>query len=148
LDEADRMLDMGFIHDIKRALKLLRAKRPNLLFSATFADDIKLLADRLLNNPALIEVARRSAPAEAEEPSLIHAPQTHKSSLLSWLIGQRNLHQVLVFTRTKHGANRLAERLNRDGLPSAAIHGNKSQGARTRALADFKTNKIRVLVAT
>lgn len=148
LDEADRMLDMGFIHDIKRVLKLLPAKRQNLLFSATFAKDIKSLADRLLNNPAMIEVARRSAPAEAVAQSVIHAPKAHKAPLLSWLIGSRNLHQVLVFTRTKHGANRLAERLEKAGLPSAAIHGNKSQGARTRALAEFKANKVRVLVAT
>ncbi len=148
LDEADRMLDMGFIHDIKRVLKLLPAKRQNLLFSATFSDDIKKLADSLLNSPALIEVARRNATADIVAQKIHPVDRDKKRQLLSHLIKQHNWFQVLVFTRTKHGANRLAELLVKDGIPSLAIHGNKSQGARTRALAEFKSGDLQVLVAT
>jgi len=148
LDEADRMLDMGFIHDIKRVLKLLPAKRQNLLFSATFADDIKALADRLLDHPEMIEVARRNSPVEIIKQVAYKIDKARKPAFLAELIHRGGWSQVLVFTRTKHGANRLAEKLERAGLTSAAIHGNKSQSARTRALADFKANKVRVLVAT
>ncbi|MDO8312668.1 MAG: DEAD/DEAH box helicase [Sideroxyarcus sp.] len=148
LDEADRMLDMGFIRDIKRILALLPKKRQNLLFSATFSDEIKLLADGLLNNPALIEVARRNATAELIEQRVYPVDRERKRELLAHLIKENNWFQVLVFTRTKHGANRLAEQLDKDGIPSMAIHGNKSQAARTRALAEFKTAKLQVLVAT
>jgi ATP-dependent RNA helicase RhlE len=150
LDEADRMLDMGFIHDIKKVLALLppRAARQNLLFSATFSDDIKRLADQLLNSPELIEVAPRNTTAE-RIAQLVHPVDKHrKRALLSHMIGANDWRQVLVFTRTKHGANRLAQQLETDGLSAAAIHGNKSQGARTRALADFKSGDVRVLVAT
>ena len=148
LDEADRMLDMGFIHDIKRVLKLLPPKRQNLLFSATFSDEIKTLADNLLDNPALIEVARRNSTVEAITQKIHPVDRDRKRQLLSHLIKTQNWHQVLVFTRTKHGANRLAELLNKDGITSLAIHGNKSQGARTKALAEFKTGDLQVLVAT
>ncbi len=148
LDEADRMLDMGFIHDVKRILKLLPAKRQNLLFSATFADEIKSLADSLLHDPAEIEVARRNAAAEMVEQRVYFVRKEAKRHLLARLIKQGNWYQVLVFTRTKHGANRLAEQLTKGGIPALAIHGNKSQSARTRALAEFKGNQIQVLVAT
>jgi ATP-dependent RNA helicase RhlE len=150
LDEADRMLDMGFIHDIRRVLALLpkNESRQNLLFSATFSSEIKALADRLLNRPELIEVARRNTAAELVE-QLVHPVDKHrKRELLSQMIGRGNWRQVLVFTRTKHAANRLAEQLQQDGLSAAAIHGNKSQGARTRALSGFKNGDVRVLVAT
>ena len=148
LDEADRMLDMGFIHDIKRVLKLLPPKRQNLLFSATFSDEIKTLADNLLDNPALIEVARRNSTVEAITQVIHPVDRDKKRQLLSHLIKTFDWHQVLVFTRTKHGANKLAEYLGKHDIPSAAIHGNKSQSARTRALADFKDAKLQVLVAT
>ncbi|OON38855.1 ATP-dependent RNA helicase RhlE [Izhakiella australiensis] len=148
LDEADRMLDMGFIHDIRRVLAKLPAKRQNLLFSATFSDDIRALAEKLLHNPAQIEVARRNTASEQVTQHVHFVDKKRKRELLSYLIGRDNWRQVLVFTRTKHGANHLAEQLNKDGITAAAIHGNKSQGARTRALADFKANTIRVLVAT
>ncbi|MEG1120837.1 MAG: ATP-dependent RNA helicase RhlE [Citrobacter sp.] len=148
LDEADRMLDMGFIHDIRRVLAKLPAKRQNLLFSATFSDDIKSLAEKLLHNPLEIEVARRNTASEQVSQFVHFVDKKRKRELLSQMIGQGNWQQVLVFTRTKHGANHLAEQLNKDGIRSAAIHGNKSQGARTRALADFKSGDIRVLVAT
>ncbi|EMF0717800.1 ATP-dependent RNA helicase RhlE [Citrobacter freundii] len=148
LDEADRMLDMGFIHDIRRVLAKLPAKRQNLLFSATFSDDIKALAEKLLHNPLEIEVARRNTASEQVTQHVHFVDKKRKRELLSQMIGQGNWQQVLVFTRTKHGANHLAEQLNKDGIRSAAIHGNKSQGARTRALADFKSGDIRVLVAT
>ncbi len=148
LDEADRMLDMGFIHDIKRVLKLLPPKRQNLLFSATFSDEIKTLADNLLDNPALIEVARRNSTAEAITQKIHPVDRDKKRQLLSHLIKQNNWHQVLVFMRTKHGANRLAELLNKDGITALAIHGNKSQGARTKALSEFKSGDLAVLVAT
>ena len=148
LDEADRMLDMGFIHDIRRVLAKLPAKRQNLLFSATFSDDIKSLAEKLLQNPLEIEVARRNTASEQVSQLVHFVDKKRKRELLSQMIGEGNWQQVLVFTRTKHGANHLAEQLNKDGIRSAAIHGNKSQGARTRALADFKSGGIRVLVAT
>ena len=148
LDEADRMLDMGFIRDIKKILALLPKRRQNLLFSATFSDEIKLLAEGLLHEPALIEVARRNATADLVEQKVYPVDREKKRALLAHLIKERNWFQVLVFTRTKHGANRLAEQLNRDGIPALAIHGNKSQGARTKALAEFKSGKLQVLVAT
>jgi len=148
LDEADRMLDMGFIHDIRKVLALLPKGRQNLLFSATFSNEIKRLADGLLDSPSLIEVARRNTTAESVDQVVHFVDKGRKRELLSFLIGSGNWQQVLVFTRTKHGANRLAEQLGNDGLTAAAIHGNKSQGARTRALADFKRGAVRVLVAT
>ncbi|MEM6050889.1 ATP-dependent RNA helicase RhlE [Erwinia sp. P7711] len=148
LDEADRMLDMGFIHDIRRVLAKLPAKRQNLLFSATFSDEIKGLAEKLLHNPEEVSVARRNTASEQIEQHVHFVDKKRKRELLSFLIGRDNWQQVLVFTRTKHGANHLAEQLNKDGITAAAIHGNKSQGARTRALSDFKEGKIRVLVAT
>ena len=148
LDEADRMLDMGFIHDIRRIIKLLPRQRQNLLFSATFSDEIKGLAQGLLQDPTLIEVARRNTTAERIEQLIHPVDRDRKRELLSHLVGTQNWQQVLVFTRTKHGANRLAEQLDRDGIRADAIHGNKSQGARTRALGDFKSGRIRVLVAT
>ncbi len=148
LDEADRMLDMGFIRDIKKILALLPKKRQNLLFSATFSDEIKTLADGLLNNPALIEVARRNATAELITQKIYPVDRERKRALLTKLIKDHNWFQVLVFTRTKHGANNLAEHLNKDGISALAIHGNKSQAARTRALAEFKTGKLQVLCAT
>jgi len=148
LDEADRMLDMGFIHDIRKVLALLPKQRQNLLFSATFSDEIKKLADGLLNAPTLIEVARRNTAAESVDQAVYHVDKKRKRELLSFIIGSRNWKQVLVFTRTKHGANRLARQLEIDGISATAIHGNKSQGARTRALADFKKGSVRVLVAT
>jgi ATP-dependent RNA helicase RhlE len=148
LDEADRMLDMGFIHDIKKVLALLPKKRQNLLFSATFSEDIKRLADSLLNAPDLVEVARRNASNALIEQSVHLVPQAHKREMVSYLIKQHQWQQVLVFTRTKHGANRLAEKLVKDGIPAMAIHGNKSQNARTAALAQFKAGTITALVAT
>ena len=148
LDEADRMLDMGFIHDIKRVLKLLPEKRQTLLFSATFANEIKELADRLLDRPQRIEVARSNSAAELVEQLAYRVDRERKAELLAELIHQGKWSQVLVFTRTKHGANRLADKLERAQITAAAIHGNKSQGARTRALANFKDGQVRVLVAT
>jgi ATP-dependent RNA helicase RhlE len=150
LDEADRMLDMGFIHDVKRVLALLPAtgERQNLLFSATFSSEIKQLASRMLNDPQLVEVAPQNATADRIEQQVYRVDKVRKRDLLAQLIKDEQWQQVLVFTRTKHGANRLAEQLARDGLTAAAIHGNKSQGARTRALASFKEGKLRVLVAT
>jgi ATP-dependent RNA helicase RhlE len=148
LDEADRMLDMGFIHDIRKVLALLPKQKQTLLFSATFSEDIKRLANDLLKSPALIEVAKRNTAAEGVRQLVHPVDKNRKRELLSLLIGSNNWQQVLVFTRTKHGANRLAEQLIRDGIRSAAIHGNKSQGARTKALADFKAGRVRVLVAT
>ncbi|WP_315707798.1 ATP-dependent RNA helicase RhlE [Brenneria uluponensis] len=148
LDEADRMLDMGFIHDIRRVLAKLPAKRQNLLFSATFSDEIRTLASKWLTNPASVEVARRNTPSELVAQHVHFVDKKRKRELLSYLIGKHNWQQVLVFTRTKHGANHLAELLNKDGITATAIHGNKSQGARTRALANFKDGGIRVLVAT
>lgn len=148
LDEADRMLDMGFIHDIKRLLALLPKKRQNLLFSATFSEEIKKLADGLLDNPGLIEVAQRNSTVDLIVQKVHPVDRDKKRELLTHLIKQNDWHQVLVFTRTKHGANRLAEQLNKSGITALAIHGNKSQGARTRALAEFKAGDLAVLVAT
>jgi ATP-dependent RNA helicase RhlE len=148
LDEADRMLDMGFIRDIRKVLQALPADRQNLLFSATFSDDIRRLAKDLLNDPVEIEVAQRNKPADRVHQLVHPVDKRRKRQLLSERIRKEDWRQVLVFTRTKRGANRLAEQLAGDGVESAAIHGNKSQGARTRALADFKSGKIRVLVAT
>ncbi|KAF0810218.1 ATP-dependent RNA helicase [Alcanivorax sp. S71-1-4] len=148
LDEADRMLDMGFIHDIRRVLKLLPPKRQNLLFSATFSDEIKALAEGLLDKPALIEVARRNATAETVAQKIYLVDRERKRELLAELITRHNWYQVLVFTRTKHGANRLAEQLGKQGITAMAIHGNKSQSARTRALSEFKAGALQVLVAT
>ncbi len=148
LDEADRMLDMGFIRDIKKILALLPKQRQNLLFSATFPDEIKMLADGMLNKPAMVEVARQDATAELITQRVYPVDRERKRELLTHLIKEHNWHQVLVFTRTKHGANRLAEQLGKDGIPALAIHGNKSQAARTRALAEFKSGDLQVLVAT
>ncbi|MCQ4294316.1 DEAD/DEAH box helicase [Pseudomonas stutzeri] len=148
LDEADRMLDMGFIHDVKKVLAKLPAKRQNLLFSATFSKDITDLAGKLLHNPERIEVTPPNTTVERIEQRMFRVAASHKRALLAHLITQGAWEQVLVFTRTKHGANRLAEYLEKHGLPAAAIHGNKSQNARTKALADFKANQVRILVAT
>ncbi len=153
LDEADRMLDMGFIHDIRRVLTLLPAqpngqRRQNLLFSATFSDEIKALADKLLDRPQAIQVAARNSTVEVIAQKMHPVDRDRKRELLRHLITTRDWSQVLVFTRTKHGANRLAEQLSTDGIAAMAIHGNKSQGARTAALEKFKGGKLRVLVAT
>jgi len=148
LDEADRMLDMGFIRDIRKVLQVIPSQRQNLLFSATFSKDIKQLANELLNQPTEIQIARQNTTAEQISQVVYPVDRQRKRELLSHLIGTGNWQQVLVFTRTKHLANRLAQQLERDGLTAAAIHGNKSQGARTRALADFKKGNVQVLVAT
>ena len=148
LDEADRMLDMGFIHDIRKVLRLVPKKRQNLLFSATFSNEIQALADKLLNQPKLIEVARRNTTAETIDQAVYHVDREKKRELLAHLIVRHAWHQVLVFTRTKHGANRLAEQLSKQDIPAMAIHGNKSQSARTRALTAFKSGDLQVLVAT
>ncbi|MGH8379540.1 DEAD/DEAH box helicase [Pseudomonas sp.] len=148
LDEADRMLDMGFIHDVKKVLARLPAKRQNLLFSATFSKDITDLADKLLHNPERIEVTPPNTTVERIEQRVYRLQASHKRALLAHLITTGAWEQVLVFTRTKHGANRLAEYLEKHGLSAAAIHGNKSQNARTKALADFKAGTVRIMVAT
>ena len=148
LDEADRMLDMGFIRDIRKVLNAIPSGRQSLLFSATFSKDIKQLANELLNAPMEIQVARQNTTAEQISQVVHPVDRNRKRELLSHMIGAGNWRQVLVFTRTKHLANRLAKQLEQDGLSAAAIHGNKSQGARTRALADFKKGDVRVLVAT
>ena len=148
LDEADRMLDMGFIHAIRQVLKLLPERRQNLMFSATYSDDIRDLATRLLRDPVTVEVAPRNATADRVEQSVYRVPKEHKRHLLAHLIREGAWQQVLVFTRTKHGANRLAEQLAGAGIATAAIHGNKSQNARVRALADFKSGQITALIAT
>lgn len=148
LDEADRMLDMGFIHDIKKILAILPVHRQNLLFSATFSNEIKRLADSLLNSPTLIEVARRNTAAESILQVVHPIDRERKRELLSHLIKSKGWKQVLVFTRTKHGANRLTSQLEKDGISASAIHGNKSQTARTKALANFKQGSVQVLVAT
>ena len=148
LDECDRMLDMGFIHDIRKVLARLPEDRQTLMFSATFSTPIRKLASTLLQDPVQIEVAPRNTAAEQVVQVVHPVPRKQKRALLSYLIGFNNWRQVLVFTRTKHGANRLAKQLADDGLTTAAIHGNKSQAARTKALKHFKDGKVRVLVAT
>jgi len=148
LDEADRMLDMGFIRDIRKVLAALPPKRQNLLFSATFSDEIKALADGLLDNPKTIEVARRNSTVEIISQKIHPVDRDKKHPMLSHLIRTHAWTQVLVFTRTKHGANKLVEQLGRDGVKAMAIHGNKSQTARTRALAEFKDGTLQCLVAT
>jgi ATP-dependent RNA helicase RhlE len=148
LDEADRMLDMGFIHDIKKILALLPKNRQNLLFSATFSNEIKKLADKLLNEPVSIEVARRNTSSEMVRQRIHPVDKKRKKTLLTHLIKTNNWEQVLVFTRTKHGANKLAQHLNNADIKAAAIHGNKSQTARVKALKNFKERSIQVLVAT
>jgi ATP-dependent RNA helicase RhlE len=148
LDEADRMLDMGFIKDIRKILALLPKKRQNLLFSATFSADIRKLTGDLLVNPVKIEVAVENAAADTIDQRVYTVSKTAKTALLTHLVKTKDWQQVLVFTSTKHGANKLTEKLNTAHIKAAAIHGNKSQGARTSALAGFKSGEIRVLVAT
>ncbi|WP_373000958.1 DEAD/DEAH box helicase [Sulfurimonas sp.] len=148
LDEADRMLDMGFINDIRKVLEVLPKQKQTLLFSATYSDEIKKLSDRLLNSPTLIEVARRNTASETVKQAVYPVDKVRKRELLTHLIKEGDWKQVLVFSRTKHGANRLAGQLDADGITAVAIHGNKSQNARTKALADFKKGEVRVLVAT
>lgn len=148
LDEADRMLDMGFIHDVKKILKLIPKKKQCLLFSATFSNAIKNLSNSFLKSPIKIEVVKCNTISERVKQTVHPVDKHRKRELLSYLIGFNNWQRVLVFCRTKFGANRLSEKLIKDGITAAAIHGNKSQGARTRALADFKSGKIKVLVAT
>ena len=148
LDEADRMLDMGFIHDIRKIIKLVPDERQTLFFSATYSKEIKALADTILKDPELVEVARENTAAETVDQAVYMIDKAKKRFLLAHLIEEGDWNQVLVFTKTKHGANRLAEQLSKGGITATAIHGNKSQSARTRALADFKSIKVRVLVAT
>jgi ATP-dependent RNA helicase RhlE len=148
LDEADRMLDMGFIRDIRRIIALIPARRQNLLFSATFSDEIQELSAGLLNDPAHVQIARRNAPIELVRQVVYPVDRERKRELLSHLIKTGRIDRALVFTRTKHGANRLAEQLEMDGIKAGAIHGNKSQGQRVRALDDFKEGRVAVLVAT
>ncbi len=148
LDEADRMLDMGFIKDIRRVIALLPAKRQNLLFSATYSDDIKKLCESILKNPAIVEVARRNTSSELVNQRVMLVDCKRKTALLGKLIQENRWEQVLVFTRTKHHANKVSEYLVKIGISSSAIHGNKSQSARTKALSDFKNGAIKVLVAT
>jgi ATP-dependent RNA helicase RhlE len=148
LDEADRMLDMGFIRDIRKILSLLPKQRQNLLFSATFSNEIKALAETLLHNPVLVEVARRNASADLIEQQIYRVARTKKPALLTHLIKENNWFQVLVFTRTKHGADRLAKHLLQNEISALAIHGNKSQSVRTKTLAKFKEGTVQVLVAT
>ena len=148
LDEADRMLDMGFIHDIRRIMQRLPERRQNLLFSATFPKEILRLADSLLRNPHMIEIARRTVAAELVAQRVHHVAASRKRELLAHIVSSGNWRQVLIFTRTKHGANRLAEQLARGGISATAIHGNKSQPQRSRALSEFKSGSVRALVAT
>jgi ATP-dependent RNA helicase RhlE len=148
LDEADRMLDMGFIRDIRQIIRHLPERRQNMLFSATFSNEIRTLANNLLDHPAEIQVAQRNTTADRVEQRVYPVDKARKRELLSEMIGRGNWQQVLVFTRTKHGANRLAKQLVQDGITADAIHGNKGQGARAKALRDFKAGKIRALVAT
>jgi ATP-dependent RNA helicase RhlE len=148
LDEADRMLDMGFIRDIRRILALLPKQRQNLLFSATFSSEIRELASTFLRDPAQVQVARRNAPIELVRQVVYPVDRERKRELLSHLIRSGRIDRALVFTRTKHGANRLAEQLGRDGIAATAIHGNKSQSQRVRALDDFKSGRVAILVAT
>ncbi|MDD3769277.1 DEAD/DEAH box helicase [Sulfuricurvum sp. IAE1] len=148
LDEADRMLDMGFIRDIRRVIAILPPKKQNLLFSATYSDEIKKLCESILRNPAVVEVARRNTSSELVRQSVILVDCKRKSALLGKLIADNKWEQVLVFTRTKHQANKLSDYLGKIGISAAAIHGNKSQNARTKALADFKSGAVKILVAT
>lgn len=148
LDEADRMLDMGFIRDIRKIIALLPAKRQNLLFSATYAPEISALAEQLLNDPVEIAVAKKNAAADTVSQLIYPIKREYKRELLSYLIGNGHWQQVLVFVRTKHGADRLAKQLIKDGIRCAALHGDKSQGARVRALDDFKAGRITALIAT
>lgn len=148
LDEADRMLDMGFLRDIKKILALLPSRRQNLLFSATFSKEIKTLANDFLHHPVLVEATPENTTVEKIEQRVIRVDKALKTELIIKLISEGDWQQVLVFTRTKHGANRLSEKMQKAGIKALAIHGNKSQGARTKALAGFKAGKIRVLVAT
>ncbi len=148
LDEADRMLDMGFLRDIKKILALVPKKRQNLLFSATFSKEIKQLANSFLHNPVLVEATPENTTVDKIDQIVYRTNKAMKTDLVIKLISEGNWQQVLIFTRTKHGANRLAEKLDKAGISSAAIHGNKSQGARTKALAGFKSGRVNVLVAT
>ncbi|MGK0489492.1 MAG: ATP-dependent RNA helicase RhlE [Candidatus Endobugula sp.] len=148
LDEADRMLDMGFLRDIKKIISYMPVKRQNLLFSATFSDDIRRLASEFLNNPVMVEATPKNTAAAMVEHKAYFVDKVKKQSFISKLISEGDWSQVLVFTRTKHAANKLTEKLNKSGITSLAIHGNKSQGARTSALAGFKNGTTRVLVAT
>jgi ATP-dependent RNA helicase RhlE len=148
LDEADRMLDMGFIHDLRKILALLPSPRQNLLFSATFSDEIRRLAADFIVNPAIVQVTPRNTAAPLVRQVVIQVDRERKRALLYELIASGRIEQALVFTRTKHGANRLAEQLSNDGIKSAAIHGNKSQAQRVRALDDFKHGRVSILVAT
>jgi ATP-dependent RNA helicase RhlE len=148
LDEADRMLDMGFLRDIRRILDLLPTKRQNLLFSATFSKEIKHLSNSFLDHPVLVEATPENTTVEKIDQRVYRVDQSKKASLITKLISEGEWSQVLIFTRTKHGANRLCQKLEKAGINSAAIHGNKTQGARTKALSGFKTGNVRVLVAT
>jgi ATP-dependent RNA helicase RhlE len=148
LDEADRMLDMGFIRDLRRIIALLPPRRQNLLFSATFSDDVRELAATFLRDPAQVQIARRNAPVDLVRQVVYPVDRARKRELLSWLVRSGRIDRALVFTRTKHGANRLAEQLDDDGIDATAIHGNKSQSQRIRALDDFKEGRVEVLVAT
>ncbi len=148
LDEADRMLDMGFIRDIRKVMAALPDQRQNLLFSATYSKEIKVLADQLLNNPVEVAVARKNVAADTVSQFVYPIHRENKRELISWLIGDGNWRQVLVFVRTKHGADRLCKQLIKDGIRCSALHGNKTQGARTRALEGFKEGKVTALIAT
>lgn len=148
LDEADRMLDMGFLRDIRKIIDLMPRKKQNLLFSATFSKEIKKLASDFLNHPVMVEATPENTTVDAIEQKVYRVAKDKKTGLIIKLISEGNWKQVLVFTRTKHGANRLCEKMVKAGISASAIHGNKSQGARTKALAGFKSNSIRVLVAT
>ncbi len=148
LDEADRMLDMGFLRDIQKVINSMPAKRQNLMFSATFSKEIKKLATGILNNPVQVEATPENTTVEAITQKVYRVAKGLKTGLIIKLISDGNWKQVLVFTRTKHGANKLCEKMGKSGITAAAIHGNKSQGARTKALAGFKSGKVRVLVAT